>query len=72
MAKKFILSQIYSCFGTVLEPDQLPGSWVPRFLQLPSYGYPVPDKPNVDFNAPELNAVNVSQDLREFNLKSLE
>ena len=36
------------------------------------YGYPVPDKPNVDFNAPELNAVNVSQDLREFNLKSLE
>ena len=32
-------------FGTVQEPDQLPGSRVPGFLKLPGSGYPVPDKP---------------------------
>ena len=29
-----------------MEPDQLPGSRVSGFLQLPGSGYPVPDKPN--------------------------
>ena len=32
-------------FGTVQEPDQLPGSRVPGFLKLPGSGYPVSDKP---------------------------
>ena len=55
MAKMFILSQIYSCFGTVLEPDQLPGSRVPGFLPLPGSGYPVPDKPRYKVeNCPKL------------------
>ena len=46
MAKKPNFCQNNFCFGTVLEPDQLPGSRVPGFLQLPGSGYPVPDKPS--------------------------
>ena len=43
--KIIFFAQTIFCFGTVLEPDQLPGSRVPGFFQLPGSGYPVPDKP---------------------------
>ena len=43
--KNLIFCQTNFCFGTVLEPDQLPGSRVHGLFQLPGSGYPVPDKP---------------------------